>query len=423
MGRMTVQVVSGYDEVGKSAVLVEAGGKRILLDYGMKLVPKQEPVFPPPVEDVDAVLLTHAHLDHSGAIPTLFKNGRGPAIYGIDVTREYSDILLSDAIKVARIRGHSIPFGMREVRTTLSRFRYVEYGVPFRIGEVEVIPFNAGHIPGSAMYYLSYDGRSMLYTGDFNLTETRLMPRADLDIPRVDLLVMESTYAYREHPERSGQEQLLRNLVEDALKRGGSAVVAGFAIGRLVEVAMALRSRGFRGPLFLDGMAKRGLDITEAFADRVKDPDYLRYVSRGIRRVNGWNLRKRIASSRSVILTTSGMLEGGPVHFYIKRLKDDPNSSLTLTGYQIQGTEGRRLLEEGKMTLDDEEVRVEMRVTQLNFSAHASRRNLLELIREISPKTVIPMHGDATDRFAEEISERYGISAFSIGGLGEEVTI
>ncbi len=424
MSKMSVSVLSGHNEVGRSAVLVEAGDTRILLDYGMKLIPKSQPLFPPEVEDVDAVLLSHAHLDHSGAIPALFRSkGKWPKVYALDITRDYSDVLLADAIKVAKARGHTLPYGMREVRQSLANFRQVEFGVPFKVGDVEITAYNAGHIPGSAMFYLRYDGKSILYTGDLNMRETRLMPPADTSIPKVDLLIMESTYAFKEHPRREGQEMLLKEVVDETLKSGGVAVIAGFAIGRLLEIAMALKARGFRGRMFLDGMARRGAEITDAYPDRVRDPDILRYVERFIKPVDGWRLRKKLVKRPNVILTTSGMLEGGPVHFYLKELKDDPKSSVTLTGYQIEGTEGRRLIEEGRMTIDGEEVEIQMKVNQLNFSAHASDSGLRRFVKQLEPEAIMTIHGEYSARFAKELTEEFGISAIAPSEAGEEILV
>lgn len=424
MSKMSVSVLSGHNEVGRSAVLVEAGDTKILLDYGMKLIPKSQPLFPPEVEDIDAVLLSHAHLDHSGAIPTLFRSrGKWPKVYALDITRDYSDVLLADAIKVAKARGHTLPYGMREARQSLANFRQVEFGVPFKVGDIEITAYNAGHIPGSAMFYLRYDGKSILYTGDLNMRETRLMPAADMSIPKVDLLIMESTYAFKEHPRREGQEMLLKEVVDETLRSGGVAVIAGFAIGRLLEIAMALKARGFRGRMFLDGMARRGAEITDAYPERVRDPDILRYVERFIKPVDGWRLRKKLVKRPNVILTTSGMLEGGPVHFYLKELKDDPKSSVTLTGYQIEGTEGRRLIEEGRMTIDGEEVEIQMKVNQLNFSAHASDSGLRRFVKQLEPEAIMTIHGEYSARFAKELTEEFGISAIAPSEAGEEILV
>lgn len=419
MSKLTITSLGGTREVGKNALLLEAGRTKVLLDYGMKLVPKQHPEFPPIPEKVDAVLLTHAHLDHSGSLPRLISHGKDVPIYALDVTKHYTELLLYDTIKVAKARDHNIGYGAREVNRTLENFRQVEFNVPFRVGDLEVRAIEAGHIPGSAMLHLSYDGTSVLYTGDFNMVESRLMPPARVeDVPKVDILIVESTYAKREHPPRDKQELLLRDTVVETLNEGGTAIIAGFAIGRLLEVAMALRARGFRGDLFLDGMARKSTEITAEFSNRVRDYDEMRITIRSLLPVKDWRMRERISRSPSVVLTTSGMLEGGPVHYYLRERKDDENSTLTLTGYQVDGSEGRRLLEEGKIEIEGEENWVNMRVNQLNFSAHASRSGILELIRELDPKHVITVHGDKTKEFAMELEERMGIDAQSpeIGG-------
>ncbi|MEM0294758.1 MAG: MBL fold metallo-hydrolase [Candidatus Korarchaeum sp.] len=412
VAKLTITALGGTREVGKSALLLEAGRTKVLLDYGMKLIPKQHPEFPPVPEEVDAVLLTHAHLDHSGSLPRLVSHGKEVPVYALDITKYYTELLLYDTIKVAKARGHDVGYGAREISRTLENFRQVEFNVPFRVGDMEVIAIDAGHIPGSAMFYVNYNGTSLLYTGDFNTVESRLMPAARLeDVPKVDILITESTYAKREHPPRDRQELLLRDTVIETINGGGTAIIAGFAIGRLLEVAMALRARGFRGNLFLDGMARKSTEITAEFSNRVRNYDEMRMTIRSLLPVRDWGMRERISKSPSVVLTTSGMLEGGPVHYYLKEKKDDENSTLTLTGYQVDGSEGRRLLEEGKMEIEGEEDWVNMKVNQLNFSAHASRSGILKLIRELEPEHLIVVHGDRTIDFAVEVEERMGISS------------
>ncbi len=415
MSRLAIRVLGGTREVGRSAILLDTGKTRVLLDYGMKLIPKEHPQFPPMVDEkIDAILLSHAHLDHSGSIPRLYRNERSPPIYGVDITREYTEILLYDAIKVAKLKGHSLGYGPDEVRKALNNFRSIEYGVPFKVGDLEITAYNAGHIPGSAMFHIKYNSNTLLYTGDFNTVKSRLMPPADIDdIPRTDFLITESTYALKEHPPREGQELLLKSVVIETLKQGGTAVVAGFAIGRLLEVAMALKAQGFKGRIYLDGMARKSTEITERYPERVRDFSEMALVTREITFVRNWNMRKKVAKRPSVILTTSGMIEGGPVHYYLKEKGDDENSSITLTGYQIEGTEGRRLLKDGKVAIDGEDKLIMMKVNLLNFSAHASRSGILKLIDSVRPSGVMVVHGEDSERFANELEEREGISAFS----------
>ncbi len=424
MSKLTIRVLGGTREVGRSAILLDTGKTRVLLDYGMKLIPKQHPQFPPMVdEEVDAILLSHAHLDHSGSIPRLYRRGRAPPIYGIDITRDYSEILLYDAIKVAKIKDHSLGYGADEVRRALNNFRPIEYGVPFRVGDLEITAYNAGHIPGSAMFYIKYDSSTLLYTGDFNTSRSRLMPAADIDeIPKTDFLITESTYAFKEHPPRDKQEVLLKNVVLETIKARGTAIIAGFAIGRLLEVAMALKAQGYKGRLFLDGMARRSTEITESYPERVRDYNEMALVAREITFVKNWAMRKKVAKRPSVILTTSGMIEGGPVHYYLKEKGEDENSSITLTGYQIEGTEGRRLLEEGKVEIDGEDRWILMKVNQLNFSAHASRSGIMKLIHSVRPSGVMVVHGEDSEKFANQLEEKEGISAFS-PEVDEEVLI
>lgn len=414
MAKIRLTALGGTREVGKSALLLEAGHTKVLLDYGMKLIPKKHPEFPPVPEELDAVLLTHAHLDHSGSLPRLVSHGKEVPIYALDITKHYTELLLQDTIKVAKARDHNVGYGNREVNRTLENFRQIEFNVPFRVGDIEVTPIDAGHIPGSAMFHISYDGVSLLYTGDFNTIESRLMSPARLeDIPEVDILITESTYGMREHPPRDRQEVLLRDTVMETINEGNTVVIAGFAIGRLLEVAMALRSRGFRGNVFLDGMARKSTEITMDFSNRVRSGDEMKLTVKSLFFVRDWGMRERIVRSPSVVLTTSGMLEGGPVHYYLKEKGEDESSTLILTGYQVDGSEGRKLLEEGRIEIDGEEKWVAMRVNQLNFSAHASRSGILKLIRELEPKEVVVVHGDSTEEFARELEDKIGVPAYS----------
>ncbi len=421
MSKISIRVLGANTEVGRSAIMIQAGDRRILMDYGLKLVPKKEPLYPEEVDDVDAVILSHAHVDHSGAIPTLFRKRDDVPIYGVDITGDLMELLLYDSIKVAKRRGYHLRYGPKEVRKALENYRSIEYRVPFRIGNVRVTAYNAGHIPGSAMFRLEFDGFSILYTGDFNLRRSRLVPPADVNMPKVDLLITESTYAFREHPPREGQERLLKRIVLETMKRGGLSVIAGFAIGRLAEISLVLSDLNMK--FFLDGMAKKSARITEEYRDRVRNFREFRRAMEATVFVKNWKVRRKIVNKPSVVLTTSGMLEGGPVHFYLKEKHEDERSSITLTGYQIEGTEGRKLLETGEMTIDEENVEVNMRVSQLNFSAHASRSNLLELIKLVSPDMVVPVHGEETERFAKEIKETFDIASVSLEDPYEEIRI
>ncbi len=421
MSLLKVKPLGAIGEVGRSAILLETEDKRILLDYGIKLRPKQSPLFPPDVEDVDAVLLTHAHLDHSGALPLLFRGRNSPKVYGLDITRDFVELLLYDSIKVAKKRGYTIGYGPTEIKKFMKNFRPIEYGVPFKIGPVEVIPFDSGHIPGSAMYYVRTDGTSLLYTGDFKLRNTRLSRGAERDLPEVDLLITECTYSQREHPNRKGQERLLREVVKDTINRGGLAIIAGFAIARLNEIAMILSAGGIKN-LYLDGMARAGTEILLSYPHRLRDDKEFEFSLRNLRMVGDWRAREKIIRRPSIVLTTSGMLEGGPVYFYLEKRGEDPVSSLTLTGYQIEGTEGRRLLQEGEIYIDGERKTIEMRVNQLDFSSHVGRSGLFEFIRIVAPKQVLPVHGEEAEKFGEEVRELMGISVLS-PSLEEEITV
>jgi len=212
--------------VGASGVLVDTGTEKIVLDYGTK-VREVPPKFPLPVHHADALLLSHAHLDHSGGNPILVKQF-GVPIYALDVTRELTELLLYDSIKVSHEEGVTLPFNRIDVEKTINNFVSVTYRKQFNIHNTEVMYFDAGHIPGSAMIYLKHGKDTLLYTGDINTNNTRLLSKLDMDLPEVKYLIIESTYADREHPDRKSQEKELIKIINDTLSRDMPVLLAVF---------------------------------------------------------------------------------------------------------------------------------------------------------------------------------------------------
>ena len=404
---MKLEFLGAMGCVGASGISIEDGSDKIVLDYGTK-VREIPPKFPLPVEEPKAVLLSHAHLDHSGGIPLLVKKYSTP-VYALDVTKELTELLLEDSIKVSREEGVELPFNEFDVKQTMKNFVLVSYHKPFKIGNFKITYFDAGHIPGSAMIFVENDKTNILYTGDFNDINTRLLEKCEDNLPRVKNLIIESTYSDREHPDRKREEKELVKMIEESISDNSPAIIAAFAVGRAQEILIVLAKHGTSCPLFMDGMAKRATTIINKYKKYLREPSDLEDALKFVNYVEG-RMRRRLVKEAVCIVTTSGMLNGGPVVKYIEKLHRNEKASLILTGWQIEGTPGRILLETGRFIYENIDIEVKMKVRRFDFSAHAGRKGLFEFVKKINPEKVFCIHGDHTEEFAEEL-RREGFDA------------
>jgi putative mRNA 3-end processing factor len=404
---MKLEFLGAMGCVGASGILVEENNDRIVLDYGTK-IREIPPKFPLPVEKPKAVLLSHAHLDHCGASPLLVKKYSTP-IYALDVTKELTELLLEDSIKVSREEGVELPFNEFDVRQTIKNFVLVDYNKPFKIGNFQITYFDAGHIPGSAMIFVESKDTNLLYTGDINDINTRLLEKCEEDLPKIKNLIIDSTYSDREHPDRKREEKELVKMIEETISDNHPAIVAAFAVGRAQEILLILAKHGISYPLFMDGMAKKATTIINRYKKYLREPEDLEEALKLVTYVKG-RMRRRLVMEAACIITTSGMLTGGPVVKYIEKLYKKEKASLILTGWQIEGTPGRILLETGRFIHENLDLEVKMRVKRFDFSAHAGRKGLFEFVKKLNPEKVFCVHGDHTEEFAEEL-RREGFDA------------
>jgi putative mRNA 3-end processing factor len=406
---MKLEFLGAMGSVGASGVLVEENNDRIVLDYGTK--PREiPPKFPLPVEKPKAILLSHAHLDHSGGIPLLVKKYSTP-IYALDVTRDLTELLLEDSIKVSREEGVELPFNEFDIKQTIKNFVFVDYNKSFKIGNFQITYFNAGHIPGSAMIFVENKKTNVLYTGDFNDINTRLLEKCEEDLPKVKNLIIESTYAQREHPDRKREEKDLVKMIEETIYDNQPAIIAAFAVGRAQEILLILSKHGISYPPFMDGMAKKATTIINRYKKYLREPQDLEEALKFVTYVKG-RMRRRLVKEAACIITTSGVLTGGPVVKYIEKLHKKERASLILTGWQIEGTPGRILLETGRFIYGNLNLEVKMKVKRFDFSAHSGRKSLFEFVRKLNPEKVFCVHGDHTEEFAEEL-RREGFEAIA----------
>ena len=395
---MKIHCLGAGQEVGRSCFLVETD-QRVLFDYGLKIFSKEKKVnmFPIPYQgDLDAMFLSHAHLDHSGYIPELYT--RPPMHwFATPPTQEISSLLWADSMK---IMGDKAPYTAEHVNRAESRFAPLFYNQTLSLGKTNYTLFDAGHILGSAMIKAEHDGKSLLYSGDFKMGDTR-MHNGAADPPEVDCLILESTYSNREHPDRMELEQALVSRIRETMEEGGTALLPAFAVGRSQELISVLRAHLPDAPIFLDGMSKAVTRIYLDNDDYIRDPGHFREAADSVTFVESTRIRKEATLEPGIIVSTAGMMEGGPALSYLQHLR--PSSRLIFTGYNVEGTNGWRILNQNKVVIDGYELEVSLPAEYMDFSAHVGRSGLLDFVKKANPQKIILNHGDDTPGFAEEL--------------------
>lgn len=419
--------LGGFREVGRSCIMIQTRDSKILLDVGLNIGNPIDkfPFFDVPefsVRDLDAVIISHAHLDHCGLVPFLYKYGyRGP-VYCTLPTRNLSTMLQLDFIQICEKEGTPPPYSKRDVKQTVLHTIPLSWGKVTDIApDIKLTLHNSGHILGSSMIHLHFGkgGYNFVYTGDFKFQRTRLLEKANVKFPRVESLLIESTYGGPQDriPSRQDSERELRQILNATLKRGGKVLIPVLAVGRAQELIIVLEefiSKGLidKVPIFLDGL------ISEATAIHTANPDFLSsdlrekilhqgknpFLSDYFETVNSQEERMDILQGGPcVILATSGMLIGGPSVQYLKALAEDSKNSLIFVSYQVQNTLGSRLQKgfrefqyvdaKGRTQL----VKVNLKIFTLEgFSGHSSRSQISQFLRRIQPrpKLVIVNHGE-----------------------------
>ncbi|MBS3054424.1 MAG: MBL fold metallo-hydrolase [Candidatus Aenigmarchaeota archaeon] len=404
---MKLTVLGAGREVGKSAVLMESRNSRILMDYGVKIRPEPPEYAPLPPEKPDAVVISHAHLDHSGALPRLYGKWKLPA-YMTDVTLNLTQLLIEDSIKIAKKEGYKMPFSEVELAKAVKQTNTINYGQPFKAGNLNCSLFDAGHIPGSASVLVKGD-KNLLYTGDIHNEPTSLLRGARL--PKgVDVLVTESTYAGRNRVPREKEEEKLIESVEEVIAEGETALIPAFAVGRAQEVLLLLEK--YAKYIALDGMAKKATGIVSSHGHRIKDAKKLQGVLDKIMWVRSEKGRAAAMKNRPIILSSAGMLSGGPIISYLRRIADDKEARIMFTGYLVEDSPGWGVLNNKVYNNEGEKFDINCRVEQYELSAHASREGLMRIIEETNPSQVVCVHGDSCEQFAKEI-RKTGREAFA----------
>jgi putative mRNA 3-end processing factor len=387
---LQVGFLGGAREVGRIGIAVKSKKSQVLLDYGVML--DREPGFPMhvPPKEVDGLILTHSHLDHSGALPIFYIDNKLP-MFTNKLNLELTQLLIQDFIHLS---GYYLPFEYLELKTMMRSNKHLDFGVEEEVGDMRFQLLNAGHTPGSASVLIEAEGKRLLYTGDFNTIDSQLLKGASMDYGDLDAVVIESTYANEDHSERSELEKRFVESTTEVVEKGGIALVPAFGVGRSQEMACILAAHHFEYPIVLDGMAREASRIIMGNKEFLRDPKLFMNAMHSADWVEGWRDRRKALKTPSVIISTAGMLKGGPAAFYVSKIAKKANNAIFLVSYQIPGTPGKELLEKGRCTIDGVVRKVKARYEHFDFSSHCGASQLKDALRKLGGKPkVFVVHG------------------------------
>ncbi len=406
------------EDIGRLGFVVETHGQTFLFDYG--IAPDKPPLYPLEAPAIDQAFLTHAHLDHSGMVPWLAAH-TDASVMTTPPTAEVSALMHRDSLKIARMDGFPEPYGDKDIEELGRRYDFMDFRRPRHVGTMETRFHSAGHIPGAAQVELRGDSSRMIFTGDLYTHDQRLVKGAKP--VRTDVLCMETTYAGREHPDRLDTEREFVAFVDDVAHRGGTTIAGAFAIGRAQELAMVLADQGF--DVWMDGLGRTVSRVYSQHPTYLADSKRYERALSQVKYVRGHRNRAKALHDADVIITTSGMLEGGPILYYLDKLRNDKRSGVALTGYQVKGTNGRMLKDEGKLDFDPRDPGRNIRpvaceVRHFDFSAHAGHADLVDFARRTKAKDIVLFHGDNREALEPELSD---FATVHMPNRGETFTI
>jgi len=419
--------LGGAREVGGSCSLLKISGKNILVDCGVRMNREDKKDSIPAIDKIDSldlILLTHAHMDHSGALPVIHSRFPEVPIYCTNGTHRLIELLLSDAVKIMKSEqleneGEIPLYDEALVEKTLDRVRiapFSEWVNPPGFDNIKIYFHPAGHILGASSIFIGTPEGMIMFSGDISLTNQRTLNGMPHCPYRPDVVVMESTYGDRVHVrKRKDEEANLAGAVGKVIIEKGSVIIPAFAVGRAQEVLLILKNYQKNNlipkfPVYVDGMVRSVCDIYGSMVFLLS-PQLQRYLKNsrrpvffdkeeGITKVMSQKMRDFLPGDKPCcIISSSGMLTGGPSPFYAKKLAEKKENAIFLTGYQDEESPGRKLLnlkEGDTLEMGDEKVPVKCRVAQYNLSAHADSNQINQIISYLNPRSVILVHGNSS---------------------------
>ncbi len=445
--------LGGFRQVGRSCMLLETRKTKVLLDCGINVAAQNnEDAFPYldairfPINELDAVVLSHAHMDHSAFIPYLFKLGyRGP-VYMTEPTRDLTAILLFDYLDIMAKENKEAPYSERDVKEMLKYSITREYREVTDIAPDMRLTFhNASHILGSASVHLHIGegAHNLVYSADIKYGFTRLFNNVDINYPRLETLIVESTYGAQNDIQSTREESEAKFLkvIQETLGQGGAVLIPSFAVGRAQEMQLIIESfyrRGLIDPdvkVYIDGMIRESSAIHTAYPEYLRNAVQKRILQNDspftsdIFQVAKPEDRDRIVNEgKAIIISSSGMLTGGASVQYFYKMAENPINMMVFVGYQGEGSLGRKVqggIKSVPMTLNDgrtKKLNINMRIETIDgFSGHSDRKQLVAYVRNLKPKPkrILTDHGEAskTIELAKFFSNKFGISSQSIRNL------
>jgi uncharacterized protein len=419
--------LGGVKQVGRSCFVVVTPETKVMLDCGINpgemsgldAYPRVD-WFNFDLDDLDAVVISHAHIDHQGFLPTLFKYGyRGP-VYCTEPTLPLMILLQTDSVKIANSNGTYLPYAARDVNEVIKHCITLPYGKPTDISpDVTITLNNAGHIMGSATVHLNISGaHNILYSGDYKYAKTQLLDSAVSMYPRVETLITESTYGNTTDvmPDQQSVYRGFTESINKTLMDGGKVLLPVPAVGRAQEIMLVMakemkEGRLIESPIYIEGMISEASAIHMSYAHYLGS-DVRKSVSQSINPfqseyftvISGYGKRDDILNDKNpaIVMATSGMLEGGPSVEYFKEVAPNPKNKIMFVSYQINGTLGRRVLDGAmsEVSMMDKSGKVKVVPVRCQtqkidgFSGHSDFNQILNFVSRIRPKRVLVNHGE-----------------------------
>lgn len=431
---MKITFFGGAEEVGRSCILVSSGSTKVLLDAGIKLGEVEEhPQLPDALlKEIDGIFLSHAHLDHVAYLPHIFTAGYRGEVHATKPTMELGAVIISDYMRLSEPKNVT-----KEGLVRLQRsYKIHEFKEPIKIKDLTIRFIQAGHIVGSAMILVDDGKHRLIYSGDANVAKTRLLEGADMRNLNADTLIIESTYGSKKDivKNEEGATKKAMDSMKETILSGGKVMIPAFAVGRAQEVLFMLDDYMNSGllpkvPIYVDGMINKAMRIyrhnviycRDELQKRILMSDYDPFRSKNFVPVEKKGMRAEVIKKNEgcIIVTTSGMMTGGPIISYLSKLGRNPANKLLIVGYQAEGTPGRAILNGAKT------VKVEKTVLQINIPvetyhimAHADRRQLDMIISRVKGlKNIFLVHGELAklNEFRDDLSRKYSSVVPKIG--------
>ena len=445
---VTIKTLGAFQEVGRSCLLVETAESKVLLDCGIHpgsrnawdAYPRLDWADVSP-RDIDAIVISHAHLDHMGFLPAMYKYGYDGPVYCTEPTLPLMTWLQNDFVKIAQIEGGRLIYDQKDIRDMIQHAITLPYGMVTDISpDIKLVFNNAGHILGSATVHLHIGegAHNIVYTGDYKYGRTQLFDSATWNYPRVETLITESTYGAKEDimPIREEVESNFVESINSVLKGGGKVLIPVPAVGRAQEILLVIdeymRNKVLvEAPVFTEGMISEATAIHVSYADYLSRELRTKILEEGVNPFKSEyfteiehpsNREEAYREGPAIIMATSGMLEGGPVLDYFENIAPSDKNKILFVSYQVQGTLGRRVLDgSSQASLMDQSGKikiVDIRATVQKvegFSGHSDYNQIIRFVGKLRPKlqVVLVNHGEKrkTENLAYAIQRIYRVPA------------